>query len=187
MEVRTLPDRVMICPHLPRLHSGKVDYRSLEVADSGDEQVEVTADETTVKAVAAAFERVLPGVAITRSTDFFASGGHPLLALELSAHLERDLGVRLTIRDYLAHPTVAGLAGVVDRNRRQTPRSAPTALPVPPDEELTSTERPIWVWSQVFPSDGALNVVGGFTTHAAITEQRLRQWRCRPCSRTWPS
>ena len=174
MEVRILPDRVMICPHLPRLHSGKVDYRSLEVADSGDEQVEVTADETTVKAVAAAFERVLPGVAITRSTDFFASGGHSLLALELSAHLERDLGVRLTIRDYLAHPTVAGLAGVVDRNRRQTPRSAPTAPPVTPDEELTSTERPIWVWSQMFPSDGALNVVGGFATHAAITEQRLR-------------
>ncbi|MFC8845412.1 MULTISPECIES: AMP-binding protein [unclassified Micromonospora] len=174
MEVRLLPDRVMICPHLPRLHSGKVDYRSLEVADSGDEQVEVTADETTVKAVAAAFERVLPGVAITRSTDFFASGGHSLLALELSAHLERGLGVRLTIRDYLAHPTVAGLAGMVDRNRRQTPRSAPTAPPVTPDEELTSTERPIWVWSQMFPGDGALNVVGGFTTHAGITEQRLR-------------
>jgi hypothetical protein len=93
----------------------------------------------------------------------------------LSAHLERDLGVRLTIRDYLAHPTVAGLAGVVDRNRRQIPQSPSTAAPVTLGEELTSTERPIWVWSQMFPSDGALNVVGGFTTHAAITEQRLRQ------------
>ncbi|MFF5249416.1 AMP-binding protein [Streptosporangium sp. NPDC000095] len=175
VEVRLLPDRVVICTYLPRLHSGKVDYRSLKVADSGDEQVEVTADETTLKAVAAAFERVLPDVAITGSTDFFASGGHSLLALELSAHLERDLGVRLTIRDYLAHPTVAGLAGVVDRNRRQTPRSVSTAAPVTLGEELTSTERPIWVWSQMFPGDGALNVVGGFTTHAAITEQRLRQ------------
>ncbi|MFF5114490.1 AMP-binding protein [Streptosporangium sp. NPDC000509] len=175
VEVRLLPDRVVIRPYLPRLHSGKVDYRSLKVADSGDEQVEVTADETTLKAVAAAFERVLPDVAITGSTDFFASGGHSLLALELSAHLERDLGVRLTIRDYLAHPTVAGLAGVVDRNRRQTPRSVSTAAPVTFGEELTSTERPIWVWSQMFPGDGALNVVGGFTTHAAITEQRLRQ------------
>ncbi|MEU7474418.1 AMP-binding protein [Lentzea sp. NPDC042327] len=174
MEVRLVPDRVMICPQLPRLHSGKVDYRSLEVTGPGDGQVEVTADETTVKAVAEAFERVLPRVPATPSTDFFASGGHSLLALELSAHLERELGVRLTIRDYLAHPTVAGIAGVVDRTRRQAPRSAPTAPLLAPDDELTSTERPIWVWSQLFPGDGALNVVGGFTTRAAVTEQRLR-------------
>ena len=91
VEVRLLPDRVMIRPDLPRLHSGKVDYRSLEVADSGDEQVEVTANETTLKAVAAAFERVLPDVAITGSTDFFASGGTPSWHSSFERSPEHDL------------------------------------------------------------------------------------------------
>src|SRR4029079_14254189 len=50
--------------------------------------------------------------------DFFALGGHSLLAMRLLGRIESLFGVRLTIRDFFAAPTVAGLAVLVSGEAR---------------------------------------------------------------------
>ncbi|MGC4806552.1 condensation domain-containing protein [Micromonospora sp. DT233] len=47
---------------------------------------------------------------LTPATDFFALGGHSLLVVTMLRRIEREDGVVLAARDFLADPTVAGLA-----------------------------------------------------------------------------
>ncbi|MGW5231243.1 condensation domain-containing protein [Streptomyces nodosus] len=47
---------------------------------------------------------------LTADADFFVLGGHSLLAVTMLAEAERRYGVVLSPRDFLADPTVAGLA-----------------------------------------------------------------------------
>ncbi|MGK8522551.1 amino acid adenylation domain-containing protein [Nocardia asteroides] len=44
-----------------------------------------------------------------RHTSFFAAGGNSLSATRLVARLARELGIALTLREFLADPTIAGL------------------------------------------------------------------------------
>ncbi len=47
--------------------------------------------------------------------DFFALGGHSLLAARAVSELRRSTGLRISVRDLLASPTIAGLAATLDR------------------------------------------------------------------------
>ena len=65
--------------------------------------------------------------------DFFALGGHSLLAAQMTARLGRELGRAVPMRAVFEHPTVAALAGWLDRRRsasdgerRRASRAAPT-------------------------------------------------------------
>ncbi|MFD8412334.1 MULTISPECIES: acyl carrier protein [unclassified Streptomyces] len=41
---------------------------------------------------------------------FFEVGGHSMCAVRIVRALKTELGIPLTVRDFFAHPTVAGLA-----------------------------------------------------------------------------
>ncbi|MFF1903626.1 amino acid adenylation domain-containing protein [Kitasatospora sp. NPDC058218] len=63
------------------------------------------------EAVAELFAEVLGGGRLGAEDDFFALGGNSLLAARLIARLDERLSLEPTLRDLLAAPTVAGLAG----------------------------------------------------------------------------
>jgi acyl carrier protein len=69
------------------------------------------------EAVAALWEELLDVPVLDRSANFFALGGDSLLAVRALARLAKQLGTRVAVRDFLASPTVAGLAAVLDGTR----------------------------------------------------------------------
>jgi amino acid adenylation domain-containing protein len=60
----------------------------------------------------------LDGVALHRDSDFFACGGHSLLAVRLLSAIERAFGRKLSVADLIASPTVAEQARLL-RGRDQ--------------------------------------------------------------------
>jgi thioester reductase-like protein len=69
--------------------------------------------------VAEAFRRGIGVDAFSRHDDFFAIGGHSVVAAQIVGELRRGLGVEtLAVRHLFEAPTVAGLAEVIDRLRR---------------------------------------------------------------------
>ena len=89
--------------------------------------------------------------------DFFAVGGHSLLAPKIVARIRKTLGVRITVMDFFSSPTVAGLAAAVAAH---TSSSEPRAVSRrPPDAEpvLSFDQQRLWLENQLLPG-AAYNV-----------------------------
>ncbi|HEY1488504.1 MAG TPA: condensation domain-containing protein, partial [Micromonosporaceae bacterium] len=89
--------------------------------------------------------------------DFFAVGGHSLLAPKIVARIRKTLGVHITVMDFFSSPTVAGLAAAVAAH---TSSSEPRAVSRrPPDAEpvLSFDQQRLWLENQLLPG-AAYNV-----------------------------
>ncbi|MDQ1739560.1 MAG: hypothetical protein QOE53_1212, partial [Pseudonocardiales bacterium] len=97
----------------------------------------------------------------TVEDDFFAAGGHSLLALRLLDLLAADLGAQLTVTELFAASRLRDLAALVDQ-RRSDATVAAAAIPlIPHDPDPTGPATPaqarLWYAEQAAPS-GAYNL-----------------------------
>jgi amino acid adenylation domain-containing protein len=117
-----VPTRLAVLTELPRTPSGKIDRRALPVPpephsepESGD-----TAWSELERAIAAEVLGPLLGLStVDRTADFFELGGNSLQATQVTARVRDRLGVEVGLADFLAEPTVARLAALVEQERRR--------------------------------------------------------------------
>jgi amino acid adenylation domain-containing protein len=95
---------------LPRGSSGKVDRHRLPSPWAARAALRMPVTSVT-NDVTAIWTTVLGD---TPSDDFFAAGGHSLLALELLAAVRDRFGVTVALPDFLADPTIAGIRSLVE-------------------------------------------------------------------------
>ena len=114
-----IPSDFLELDALPLLPNGKVDRQALMVVDEAaagrSESGRVEPRTPTERALLAIWSHVLPARPGSITDDFFALGGHSLIAIEMITRCERQFGVRLPLAVLLEHPTVEALAGVIDR------------------------------------------------------------------------
>lgn len=113
-----LPGEFHFVEELPRTTLGKIDRRRLiamaqPVAAPRTEFVEPRSTRELI--LAAIFGELLQLPRVGINDDFFASGGHSLLAMQAVARIRQELGVELPLNGLFAAPTVAELAALVDR------------------------------------------------------------------------
>ncbi|MFC4044703.1 amino acid adenylation domain-containing protein [Dactylosporangium siamense] len=151
-----VPAAIMVLPALPQLSSGKVDYRQLppppdvEPDRAGYAAPEGAEEET----LAALWAEVLGVDRVGRDDDFFALGGHSILAVQLLSRVQRALGVDVPLKWAFDAPTPARFAELL----ALAPPPAGPALPeVPaatgPVPELSAAEAGLWLVDQLHPAD----------------------------------
>ncbi|MDJ0698379.1 MAG: thioesterase domain-containing protein [Woeseiaceae bacterium] len=110
------PTRFIATDKLPRTPHGKLDRRALPGLIRHEHPLRdrpVTHAEHSdeiLDAVIETFERVLETSSIVPESNFFERGGHSLLAVECVLALEKKTGKRITITQFLNHPTARGIA-----------------------------------------------------------------------------
>jgi amino acid adenylation domain-containing protein len=111
-----VPDIVVGVDALPLTPNGKIDLTALEAAFAGErpgaqfQVLETAVESAAERAIARIFADVL-GIARAAATDdFFARGGHSLLAAQAIARIGDRFGVEISLRDFFAEPTPAALA-----------------------------------------------------------------------------
>ncbi|WP_327031013.1 amino acid adenylation domain-containing protein [Micromonospora sp. NBC_01740] len=106
-----VPAHLLVVPELPIGPSGKLDVGRLpDPRPARDDADRVLPRSPVEEAVAGIWRDVLglPEVGVFES--FFQLGGHSLLAVQVAYRIREELGVELSLRDFFADPTVAGLA-----------------------------------------------------------------------------
>jgi aspartate racemase len=110
------PGAYVIMPSLPLTPHGKVDRRALpepEASQLSDTRVYVPPRDELEVQLCQLWQSVLARDNISIRDDFFAMGGHSLLAVRLFALMERVLGMRLPLAAFFHAPTVAGIADLI--------------------------------------------------------------------------
>jgi amino acid adenylation domain-containing protein len=110
-----VPARVVDLPALPMTRNGKLDRDALPAPGrAGGTGVPALPRTPVEAAVAGIVVELLRLDDVGLEENFFALGGHSLLGAQLIVRLRDRFGVEPTLREIFDHPTVAGIAGVVD-------------------------------------------------------------------------
>ena len=133
-----VPQHILFIPAVPLTPNGKIDRKALPVPDASS--AAASADRVpprteTEAIVLAAMEEVLslPGLSIR--DDFFAVGGHSLLAARLTSRLNKQLQVNLPLRTLFESSTTEQLAGAIEA-LRGTDVSAELRIQRQPDQTV---------------------------------------------------
>ncbi|HVY49248.1 MAG TPA: amino acid adenylation domain-containing protein, partial [Minicystis sp.] len=136
---------------LPTTVSGKIDRGALP-APVGVElarEPQTPADELEAL-IAAIWSDVLKVPDVDVADDFFALGGHSLVATRIVARVKEALGVEVPLRDVFREPTVRGMAAAIRQARGE--RAADDGVVIQPDPEhrfepfpLTAIQEAYWL------------------------------------------
>lgn len=110
-----LPAALTVLEKLPRTTSGKIDRKALPDPDFSAGRSSFVAPRSTAEELLADIWRDVLGVKQVGAHDgFFELGGHSLLAAQVIARLHAVLNVEVSLQQFFAAPTVAGLAPVIE-------------------------------------------------------------------------
>jgi amino acid adenylation domain-containing protein len=106
-----VPVRIDILERMPRTANNKIDRKALAAMAVVSSRVIGTPPRNeTERQIATVFEQVLQRDGITIEEDFFALGGHSLMATQVTARLGDAFGFPIPIRAIFEAPTIAHLA-----------------------------------------------------------------------------
>ncbi|HZF07811.1 MAG TPA: non-ribosomal peptide synthetase [Thermoanaerobaculia bacterium] len=112
-----VPDRLVPVAELPRTRSGKLDRRALSAWAAGGRvgrEEKIAPRTPTEERLVAIWREVIEVEESGVRDDFFAVGGHSLMATRLLMRVRRAFGVEVPLRDFLDGPTIEGLAEKID-------------------------------------------------------------------------
>ncbi|MEV0644084.1 amino acid adenylation domain-containing protein [Phytomonospora sp. NPDC050363] len=116
LPVYAVPSSIAAVSSLPRLASGKLDRKSLPTPDpDGVRETPYRAPATpTEEAIAAMWAEVLGLSRVGGDDDFFAVGGHSLIAIRIVTRMRQAFGLALPLSLMFERPTVAAAAALVE-------------------------------------------------------------------------
>ncbi len=158
-----VPAAVVTLAAFPLNPNGKVDRGSLPPPAATAPAASTESPHTPLEELLAGlWAELLSLPRVGLHDDFFALGGHSLLAIRLLARLRAATGVELPLRALFAHPTVAALAGEVERSLRAP--GLPALPPIEPaagmgnEAPASAAQERLWYFHQLDPGGAVLNV-----------------------------
>ena len=179
-----IPTAFCFLPALPITPNGKLDRRALPMPDLIDAERAIVEPRTeTERLLIEMWSEALGVTGISADDDFFAVGGHSIVAARLASRLREAFGIDLSVRAMFEAPTVAQLGKLIDDRRRSREDERRPALvsverkgPMPVSFaqqgfwllEQFEPERPIYANPEVVRFRGALSVPAFVQTLTAI-------------------
>ncbi|MFG3615660.1 amino acid adenylation domain-containing protein [Nocardia sp. NPDC047654] len=153
-----VPASVAVLDEIPVTPAGKLDRKALPApvfAAAGTSRPPSTALELGVAGV---FGGVLGRPVLGAEDSFFDLGGNSLLATRLAAALHAEFGVELPVRSIFEAPTVAGIAGQLDRAPRTQRPALAVRTPRPGRIPLSLPQQRLWFLNRFAPESSAYNI-----------------------------
>ncbi|HVH13027.1 MAG TPA: condensation domain-containing protein, partial [Longimicrobium sp.] len=156
--------------------SGKVDRRALPAPDAEEGAAWVAPSTETEQALAPLWEALLGAERVGAADDFFARGGHSLLAAQLVSRVREAFGVELPLRAVFEASTLSALAGRIDGLRGDTAGAAGGDIPLADRSRpipLSFSQERLWFLEQLEPGSPVYNVPFGLTLEGPLDADAL--------------
>ena len=115
-----IPAHVLTLEALPLTPHGKVDRKALPAPERVAAAAGFVAPATpTERALAELWQRVLRIERVGALDNFFESGGHSLLAMQLVAGVRERFGVELPLRTLIGRPALAHMAEIIELRKAE--------------------------------------------------------------------
>jgi amino acid adenylation domain-containing protein len=165
-------DRFPLTPH------GKIDREKLRQLGPAPSAAPAEGPATPTEAdLAGIWGKAFGGEAAGRQDNFFDRGGDSLLAAVVAAHVHARWGVELELRAYVDHPTLAGLAELIDRLRGEGgAERLPPLAPVPRDGPLplSFAQERVWKYSQTPDGSAGYTMARSHVLRGPLDVEALR-------------
>ncbi len=168
-----LPFAFVVLEHLPLTANGKVDRNALPAPDADTSAAYEAPVGPIESAIAKIWTTLLRIERVGRRDDFFAIGGHSLLAVQLISRLRQVFSVEVALTTLFARPVLMDLAQSVADAARTT---LPPVTPVDGEERLALSfaQQRLWFLSQLDGADAVYNVPFGLRLIGALDRDALR-------------
>ncbi|SDB91997.1 non-ribosomal peptide synthetase [Shouchella lonarensis] len=113
-----VPTHIFTLEAFPLTTSGKVDRKALPTLCQEEREEIARPQSETEHQLLAIWQRILKRQQIGIHDNFFELGGHSLLATKLVFIMSEELGIDLTLRHLFDHPTIAGMAHILEEPSR---------------------------------------------------------------------
>jgi acyl carrier protein len=126
-----LPDVFVKMDRLPRLASGKIDLQSLPEAGQKNVTPKVAhraAPTPLEQTIITIVEQLLNTTGLGPDSNFFRLGGNSLLTLRFIATLDATFGTSLSPMDFLALPTIAEIASLIEPSIKPEKKTGEVAI-----------------------------------------------------------
>ncbi|MEZ0367690.1 MAG: AMP-binding protein, partial [Candidatus Sericytochromatia bacterium] len=139
-----VPARIVVMEALPLTPRGKLDRQALPAPVQSQAQV---TGSPLLQTLALIWAELLPGLPLAAEADFFALGGHSLMALDLRHRIQQRLGLELPLSELFRRPTLAGLARWLEDEAKPAPwpplLADPESLHIP--FPLSEIQQAYWI------------------------------------------
>ena len=170
-----VPSAFVALDAFPLTPSGKIDRRALPAPDARPEvRTFVAPRNPREQALAEIWREVLRTGQVGVEDDFFALGGHSILATQVLSRVRRELGVELPLRALFEAPTVRALA---ERLGGAAAAEGPPLVrverggPVP----LSFAQERMWFLQRMSPASGAYNMAEALALDGPLEAEALRR------------
>ncbi|MFC7976757.1 amino acid adenylation domain-containing protein [Streptomyces cinereoruber] len=172
-----VPEAVVVLDALPLLPNGKVDRTALPAPDEEPDRTGPGPRTLREDLVAGIFADVLERPSVGPHDNFFAVGGHSLLAMRVVSRIRALLGADLSVRTLFEHPTAAALARVLE----PTGPARPAVTPVrhrPDPLPLSFAQSRLWFLGRLEGPGSTYNVPLVLELRGELDADALRAALC---------
>ncbi len=162
-----VPAFFVLLPALPLTPNGKVDRRALPAPAFAPEAAGVAPRTPAEALLAGIWEEVLGVEKAGAEDDFFAAGGHSLLAARAASRASAAFGIEVPVSLLFDAPTPAALAAEIEARLAASPLAmAPPLGPAPAAARerglpLSFAQERLWFLDQLAPGEATYNIAGG--------------------------
>lgn len=171
-----IPGHLMALPALPKNLNGKIDRKALPRPEAllNADHAYSAAQGPIETALAALWAEALSVDRIGVESPWLTVGGNSLRAIGLIGRINRELGIALTIRDFLEHGTIRAQARVITTRQADTTPLL-TRAPDAPDYPLTDAQQRLWILSRLDDGQALYNNVEWLELHGPLDHTALLQ------------